>query len=556
MPQSNRKIICDPIHGYVHLDDLENEIANTKIFLRLQQVRQSPTVCFTYPSNSVNRFVHSLGTMELAGKMAKNALENSPYNLTRRFLRACSQSLGCSYREATAQLLQLVRLAGLLHDIGHPPFSHQGESALDKKDLLYLFAGDSDFKRFIREKGRLPKFHEFTTFCIIRDNQELNRIFRHYRINKDHLLRIFGPRPEGIFSTICHLISSEVDADRADFMLRDGTSSGLDFGQYDVMRLVESMQLYFDSTQGQFTVVPSTGALSTVESFIVERYKIYKWLCFHPHVILTDTVLSHLMRSLLKWSKIKGHPLSGIVKRTEFHYSRYAVGGKCFDDALLIIRLRNAFTICESLVRKRSKWKSDLELAYVLLRILLFREKFYKAVFKNISDYRAFDSNLKDKMRAARMQGSDSLPESPLLNIYAKTTGGTTPLRDTTRFDYLLRSNAQFILETERTSWEPYIYEPVVRSHEIRNLHQQIIRRENRSKYFLIDKKTRNKVLISDLSQSVRQLIEAWENDMQLFVFIIRFNKPASTKWPCILEKARDAMQQHIIELWRNAVLT
>src|SRR3989337_218737 len=85
----SEKVIRDPVHGYIHLNNLEANIINTKIFLRLQHIKQSPTAYLTYPSHYVNRFVHSLGVMELSGKIAFYVLENSPTTVVNKFLNKC-----------------------------------------------------------------------------------------------------------------------------------------------------------------------------------------------------------------------------------------------------------------------------------------------------------------------------------------------------------------------------------------------------------------------------------------------------------------------------------
>ncbi len=284
------KIIRDPIHGYIHLNDLETSIINTKIFLRLQYIKQSPTAYLTYPSHYVNRFTHSLGTMELSGKMVFYALEKSQALIVNSFLEQCVEDFAIEHEKAKGFLIQLVRLVGLLHDIGHHPLSHLGESALLKEDILKLYGKDSDFQEFVSDSGgKMPKIHEFNTYCLIRDNQELDPLLTKDHNYKSFLLKIFRSNPRGIFATIREIISSDIDADRADFLLRDGVTSGIGFGQYDVMRLVESMVLYYDDKNKLFHLSPTTAALSTVEAFLVERYKMYKWLYYHPHIVLTDT---------------------------------------------------------------------------------------------------------------------------------------------------------------------------------------------------------------------------------------------------------------------------
>ena len=517
------------------------------------------TAYLTYPSHYVNRFVHSLGTMELAGKMAFYALEKSAPETVEKFLKECAESFSIDLKEIKKFFIQIVRLSGLLHDLGHPPFSHLGEKALSEDDILKLYDTDDDFKKFVSDSGgKMPKYHEFTTYCLIRDNQELGPLLTEHYDYKSPLLKTFGSNPKGIFATIKEIISSDIDADRADFLLRDGMTSGIGFGQYDTMRLVESMVIYFDNRNELFRIVPTTAALSTVEAFLVERYKLYKWLYYHPHIVLTDTALSHLIRKLLEWSKTPEHPLGNLLNPGDFHYSKYIWNELPFDDTVVMQKLKDAFCVCKKLLNCGNTFQDDIDLAHALLRIVLFREKFGKAVFKNISQYISFDLELKKHMKDADTPYRDILTvtDEPLLNKYAGLIAGTMPLQEDHRFDKILASDDQFVLETERAGFEPYSFGRYESRHPIAG-HEQlaVVKKEYRSKFFLIDKKSGEKLFISELSQTVKQLLESWRNDMQLFLYIVRLKRPNKEEWPNIIEESKSKIKEHIIFLWKNDML-
>jgi len=186
---------------------------------------------------------------------------------------------------------------------------------------------------------------------------------------------------------------------------------------------------------------------------------------------------------------------------------------------------------------------------------VLFREKYAKAVFKNISEYRSFDLELKKKMELNQIPYSAYLPDEPLLNNYAKRIAGTVPLSEEERFDKILADNDQFVLETERANFEPYSFERYERKRLVAGDQQAIVKKEYKSRFFLIDKKTAKRLFISELSQTVKQLLEAWRNDMQLFLYIVRLNKPDKKEWSTIIERSRTKMQKQIISLWQRDLL-
>ena len=113
--------IRDPIHGFIHFDDAEREIINSPAFQRLRNIKQLAFTYYVYPGAMHSRFEHSLGVMQMASRAFDSLVKKHKTELEKNF-----KSISLTLEKAKS----VIRLAGLLHDIGHLPFSHGGEEVL------------------------------------------------------------------------------------------------------------------------------------------------------------------------------------------------------------------------------------------------------------------------------------------------------------------------------------------------------------------------------------------------------------------------------------------
>ena len=147
------KVIRDPIHKYISLDEIELAIVETQYFQRLRYIKQNATAYLTYPCSVTSRFDHSLGVLHLAGEMIHSVLERSNIEDVNKFLSICRVDFGMDKKDRHDQyivkdwqlreiLISMVRLLGLVHDLGHLPFSHVGEQAIEwSKYLGLIYSG-------------------------------------------------------------------------------------------------------------------------------------------------------------------------------------------------------------------------------------------------------------------------------------------------------------------------------------------------------------------------------------------------------------------------------
>ncbi len=225
--------IKDPVHGYVYITEAEKQLIDSYPFQRLHRIRQLAGSEFVYSGANHTRFEHSIGVMYLAGKLTEN--------------QNISQLL-------STEEIQIVRMASLLHDIGHGPFSHVFEH------LLVKF---------------LNKTHEDMTQWIIQKS-ELREIISKlgYDADKVAKLAVGELRRQGK-AFLDQVIQSAVDVDKLDFVVRDTYHTGAEYGYVDVFRLIHMLDILGEN------LAVDVGALSALESFVLARLESFRSIYFH-----------------------------------------------------------------------------------------------------------------------------------------------------------------------------------------------------------------------------------------------------------------------------------
>lgn len=229
--QSFWGFIKDPLYGYIRLTEVERNVIDTFAVQRLRRIRQLAGAEFVYPAANHTRFEHVLGTMYLAGVVS----ENLPVHLS-------------------AQERQMVRLAALLHDVGHAPFSHLFEPLL----LKYMGRNHEDMSRWIIADSSLADVINSQGF----DAKELSGL-------------AVGKPGKDEKPFLGQIISSSFDVDKMDFVVRDSYHTGAGYGSVDVFRLIYTM----DVLNGNLAV--DITALPTLESLILARLESFKAIYFH-----------------------------------------------------------------------------------------------------------------------------------------------------------------------------------------------------------------------------------------------------------------------------------
>lgn len=274
-----------PIHGFITLNDWERDIIAHPAFQRLRRIRQLAWTDMVYPAAMHTRFEHSLGVMHTATRMLNHVWEKRRPQL---------EELGFTENGMKRDLI-LVRLGALLHDVGHAPFSHAGEE---------LFPP-------IGATGKLYKHEDYSVALIrllMKDVINDHPANENVGISADDVADLIEGKPglkqRRLF--LRQLISSQLDADRADYLLRDSYHVGVEYGRYDLNRLISSLTTATDPETGGPVLVVEKGGIHAAEGLILARYMMFTQVYFHHTRVAFDRHLFLALQALLQ--EVTGTP--------------------------------------------------------------------------------------------------------------------------------------------------------------------------------------------------------------------------------------------------------
>ncbi|HAX72277.1 MAG TPA: hypothetical protein DCY20_02000 [Firmicutes bacterium] len=248
MKKLQEKVFRDPVYGYVHVtDQLIWDLIQTKELQRLRRVKQLGGTHMVFHTAEHSRFSHSLGVYEMARRIIDSLNQRQPIlNEHERMLTLC---------------------AALLHDLGHGPFSHAFESVFSVHHELFT-------QRVLLENTQVhEKLEQYKTGF----SQEVADV-----INKVHPNKV-----------IISIISSQLDADRLDYLLRDSYFCGTPYGEIDVDRILRTMRVVDNK------IVYKQSGMHAIEDYLLGRYQMYWQVYLHTTGVSFDLIIKKMFQRVV-----------------------------------------------------------------------------------------------------------------------------------------------------------------------------------------------------------------------------------------------------------------
>lgn len=288
--------IRDVIHGVIEISEAETQIIDAPFFQRLRNIKQLGFAENSYPGATHNRYIHCLGAMHLAGLVMKNIFrEKSDFSK--------------KHPDDFERLSQAMRVATMLHDVGHGPLSHTTEFAMPLVEKLRL----SEIACIPQQacpfdEPRQADHEDYTQKIILQSSMTpvLERALAPWGIKPLHLACILDerlPAPDSFFVVdgvdyrplLHQIVSSEVDVDRMDYLTRDSFYAGVSYGKFDLAWLLSN--LTHTVRDGKAYLAFGHKALYAFEDFLISRFHMFLMVYFHHKSVIYDEMLGRYLRS-------------------------------------------------------------------------------------------------------------------------------------------------------------------------------------------------------------------------------------------------------------------
>ena len=271
--------IRDILHGSIPIDHGEVPILDSRYLQRLRSIKQLGFTEFSFPSATHNRFTHSLGAMHTASQA---------------FDHIFTERAG--FGAAVQRFRPLVRLAALLHDIGHGPLSHTSEFAMPAFKGRASQTTHEDYTlKMVLDSGLTPILEQTIRPRGFTPTHIANLIDPKLKCPDDFLFERVQGEKINFRPILEQLISSELDADRMDYLRRDSFVTGVTYGHFDFDWIVSNLTFHLKDKKCFLTL--NHRALFSFEDFLISRFHMFLMVYFHHKSVIYDEMLGQYFKS-------------------------------------------------------------------------------------------------------------------------------------------------------------------------------------------------------------------------------------------------------------------
>ena len=320
--------IRDPVHGSIHILEEEENIIKDDFFQRLRNIKQLGFSEYVFPGATHSRFIHSIGVMSVGERAFNKLFKNKVQN------------------KDLLRLKETFKLACLLHDVGHAPLSHSTESVMPMVSELQIpaqFRAEKDIK-----KDRQATHEDYTIKSIADSSfaKSFAGVESKFGVDRRHIADLIVGKTqdksyftvEGInyFPILNQLVSSELDCDRMDYLLRDSYFCGVSYGGYDLDWMIDNLEVCIVDNQAYLGITER--AVVTFDDFLLSRYHMFVMVYFHYRSVCLEQLLYKYFKTspeeykipadIEKYIEHDDHYLMKIMRMSKNPYAQAIVKNK------------------------------------------------------------------------------------------------------------------------------------------------------------------------------------------------------------------------------------
>ena len=275
--------VRDPVHGSIKINDEEISIIESPFFQRLRNIKQLGFSEYIFPGATHTRYIHSIGVMDISSKVFIQLFKDFDFD------------------ENLRKLHETVRLACLLHDIGHAPLSHTTEFVMPSLSKLGLPTN------FMPEKDRQATHEDYTIKSIVDSSftKSFKDVEKTYGVTPEQVAELiigktvnepyFTHKGVNYFPLLHQMVSSEMDCDRMDYLLRDSYFCGVSYGKFDLDWIIDNLQPCIIENKAYVGI--SERAVATFDDFLLCRFHMFLMVYFHYKSVCIEKMLKRYFTS-------------------------------------------------------------------------------------------------------------------------------------------------------------------------------------------------------------------------------------------------------------------